>query len=114
MKRQVTITVELPGVGEVGSLDAAEEVAFGAARETFRQVLQELADGAQGSVGACPRCGASGAIRKGRRGRRLYTRMGEVELGQQRARCGSCGHVFSPLGGPLGSSGGGVADASSA
>jgi hypothetical protein len=112
--REITIRVKLPEAGAVGSLDEAEEVAFGAARETFRQVLQELGEGAQGEVGACSRCGALGANRKGRRGRRLYTRMGEVALSQRRARCGSCGHVFSPLGGALGSSGGDVVDATGA
>ena len=102
-KRKIVIEVEVPDGSEVGSLEAAEDVAFGVARQAFGQTLQELANGRQQDAGACPQCGEESAVRLGRRERELYTRMGEVRLSRQRCRCGACGHVFFPSAGELGS-----------
>ena len=103
-KRTITVTLEVPDGAEVESLALAEDVAFGAARQVFGQVLQQLADERQAEVGACRRCGGEQVRRKGRRGRRLYTRMGGVQLRRQRCECVACGHVFFPLAGQLGAS----------
>lgn len=110
-RRKITIEVEVPEGAEVESLSEAEDLAFGAAREVFGQLLQHLADERQEPVGECPRCGAQGGVRKGVRSRRLYTRMGEVRLRGQRARCRECGHVFSPPAAGLGAAAGGADDA---
>jgi hypothetical protein len=101
-KRTITLTLEVPFGGQVESLAAAEDVAFGAAAQVFGQVLQQLADDRQGQAEGCGQCGSEQVRRKGRRGRRLYTRMGEVDLSRQRCECRACGHVFFPLAGELG------------
>ena len=95
-QRKIVIEVEVPDGSEVDSLEAAEDVAFGVARQAFGQTLQALANGRQQDVGSCPQCGEESAVRLGRRERELYTRMGEVRLWRQRCQCRACGHVFFP------------------
>jgi len=102
-KRRIVIEVEVPEGSEVESFDEAEDAAFAVAQEAYGQVLQQMVDEREQTLSArCPECGAEQVVRKGGGGRKLYTRMGAVQLRQQRCRCSECGRTFFPSAGEVG------------